>query len=73
MSYLGAVKLMNRFIPIFVQSCHELGPLLKKEQAWKWEEDHNICIPNNILKSKTSCRSCPFQEKLFNTNNVRCK
>ena len=38
-SYLGAVNQLNRFIPNLDQICHELRPLLKKDQPWKWEKN----------------------------------
>ena len=43
-SYLGAVNQLNRFIPNLAQVCHELRPLLKKDQSWKWEEKHDEAI-----------------------------
>ena len=40
-SYLGAVNQLNRFIPNLAQLCHELRPLLKKDQPWNWGEKHD--------------------------------
>ena len=31
---------MNRFIPNLAQLCFELGPLLKKDKPWSWDESH---------------------------------
>ena len=51
-SNLGAVNQLNRFIPNLAQLCHELRPLLKKDQPWKWEEKHDKAIQkiNEIVK-----------------------
>ena len=35
---------LNRFIPNLAQLCHELRPLLKKDQPWNWEEKHDKAI-----------------------------
>ena len=43
-SYLGAVNHLNRFIPNLAQLCHELRPLLKKDQPWNWGEKHDKAI-----------------------------
>ena len=43
-SYLGAVNQLNRFIPNLAQLCHELRPLLKKDQPWNWGEKHDKAI-----------------------------
>ena len=32
---------LNRFIPNLAQLCHELRPLLKKDQPWNWGEKHD--------------------------------
>ena len=40
-SYLGAVNQLNRFIPNLAKLCHELRPLLKKDQPWNWSEKHD--------------------------------
>ena len=42
--YLGTVNQLNRFIPNLAQLCHELRPLLKKDQPWNWEEKHDKAI-----------------------------
>ena len=43
-SYPGAVNQLNRFIPNLAQLCHELRPLLKKDQPWNWGEKHDKAI-----------------------------
>ena len=43
-SYLGAMNQLNRFIPNLAQLCHELRPLLKKDQPWNWGEKHDKAI-----------------------------
>ena len=35
---------LNRFIPNLAQLCHELRPLLKKDQPWNWGEKHDKAI-----------------------------
>ena len=66
-SYLGAVNQLNCFIPNFAQLCHELRPLLKKDQPWKWEEKHDKAIQkvNEKVKQVTEVghfkRSCPIR------------
>ena len=66
-SYLGAVNQLNRFIPNLAQLCHELRPLLKKYQPWKWEEKHDKAIQklNEKVKQVTEVghfkRSCPIR------------
>ena len=66
-SYLGAVNQLNRFIPNLAQLCHELRPLLKKDQPWKWEEKHDKAIQkiNQKVKQVTEVghfkRSCPIR------------
>ena len=65
--YLGAVNQLNRFISNLAQLCHELRPLLKKDQPWKWEEKHDKAIQkiNEKVKQVTEVghfkRSCPIR------------
>ena len=49
-SYLGAVNQLNRFITNLARLCHELRPLLKKDQPWKWEEKHDKTIQKKTKK-----------------------
>ena len=64
---MGAVNQLNRFIPNLAQLCHELRPLLKKNQPWKWEEKHDKAIQkiNEKVKQVTEVghfkRSCPIR------------
>ena len=64
---MGAVNQLNRFIPNLAELCHELGPLLKKDQPWEWEEKHDKAIQkiNEKLKQVTEVghfkRSCPIR------------
>ena len=66
-SYLGAVNQLNRFIPNLAQLCHELRPLLKKDQPWNWEEKHDKAIQKINEKVKQVAevghfkRSCPIR------------
>ena len=43
---------LNRFIPNLAQFCHELRPLLKKDQPWNWEEKHDKAIQTISEKVK---------------------
>ena len=45
-SSLGAVNQLNRFIPTLAKLCHKLRPILKKDQPWKWEEQHDKANQN---------------------------
>ena len=49
---MGAVNQLNRYIPNLAQLCHELRPLLKKDQPWKWEEKHDKAIQKINKKVK---------------------
>ena len=60
-SDLGAVNQLNHFIPNLAQLCHELRPLLKKNQPWKWEEQHDEAIKKINEKVKHFKRSCPIR------------
>ena len=66
-SYLGAVNKLNSFIPNLAQLCHELRPLLKKDQPWNWEEKHDKAIQkvNEKVKQVTEVGhfkiSCPIR------------
>ena len=35
---------LNRIIPNLAQLCHELRPLLNKDQPWNWDEKHDKAI-----------------------------
>ena len=63
-SYLGAVKQLNRIIPNLTQLCHDLRPLLKKDQPWKWEEKHDKAIQNINEKVKQVAEVGHFKKKL---------
>ena len=58
---------LNRFIPNLAQLCHELRPLLKKDQPWTWEEKHDQEIQKINEKVKQVAEvgefkiSCPIR------------
>ena len=66
-SYLGAVNQLNRFIQNLAQLCHELRPLLKKDQQWNWGEKHDKAFQTINEKVKQVAevghfeRSCPIR------------
>ena len=67
--YLGAVNQFNRFISTLAELCHELRLLLKKDQPWKWEEQHyesfqkltkrnsNFCMQRFLLEAQDPAKT----------------
>ena len=46
-SFMGAINQLNRFIPNLAQLCAPLRPLLKKDQTWKWNQEHETTFHPN--------------------------
>ena len=39
-SFMGAINQLNKFIPNLANICAPLRPLLKHDNEWKWEKEH---------------------------------